>query len=177
MLIRNSFTRLLSSKPIQSISVKELCECAGINRGTFYSHYKDVYELRDIIEEEMLEDFKKAMQPLLSCGDDLTPVKITAGIFQCIKDNSDLCIVTLGPYGDKQFLLKLINIGRQTCMESYTKYFEKASHKKLEYYYAFASAGCIGLLQKWLDEGLAAPAEEIAQAAEEFMMGGLKYLK
>ena len=62
-------------------------------------------------------------------------------------------------------------------MEGYAKYFEKASPKKLEYYYAFASMGCIGLLQKWLDEGMVASAEEIAQAAEEFMTGGLEYLK
>ncbi len=159
MLIRKSFTKLLSLKPIQSISVKELCEEAGINRGTFYTHYKDLYDLRDSIEEEALDDFKEAMKPLLA-EDGPNPVKVTAG-----------------PYGDKLFLLKLLNIGRQTCMDSYTKYFEKASPKKLEYYYAFASMGCIGLLQKWLDEGMVAPAEEIAQAAEEFMTGGLEYLK
>lgn len=65
MLIRKSFTKLLSLKPIQSISVKELCEEAGINRGTFYTHYKDLYDLRDSIEEEALDDFKEAMKPLL----------------------------------------------------------------------------------------------------------------
>lgn len=92
------------------------------------------------------------MKPLLG-EDGINPVKVTAGIFQFLKDNSDLCIVTLGPYGDKLFLLKLLNIGRQTCMEGYAKYFEKASPKKLEYYYAFASMGCIGLLQNgWMRE-------------------------
>ena len=35
MLIRKAFTDLLKQKPIQSISIKELCESAGINRGTF----------------------------------------------------------------------------------------------------------------------------------------------
>ena len=39
LLLRRAFTDLLEQKPIQSISVKELCERAGINRGTFYSHY------------------------------------------------------------------------------------------------------------------------------------------
>lgn len=38
MLIRRAFTTLLRQKPIQSISVKELCELAEINRGTFYAH-------------------------------------------------------------------------------------------------------------------------------------------
>lgn len=36
-LIREAFTGLLKQKPIQSISIKELCEVAGINRGTFYA--------------------------------------------------------------------------------------------------------------------------------------------
>ena len=35
MLIRRAFTDLLRSKPIQSINIRELCERAGINRGTF----------------------------------------------------------------------------------------------------------------------------------------------
>lgn len=35
MLIRRAFTDLLGQKPIESISVKELCAAAGINRGTF----------------------------------------------------------------------------------------------------------------------------------------------
>ena len=45
MLIRQAFTSLLKEKPVQSISVKELCERAGINRGTFYAHYTDIYDL------------------------------------------------------------------------------------------------------------------------------------
>ena len=35
MLIRKALMELLSKKPIQSISIKELCETAAINRGTF----------------------------------------------------------------------------------------------------------------------------------------------
>ena len=34
-LIRRAFTDLLANKPIESVSVKELCQAAGINRGTF----------------------------------------------------------------------------------------------------------------------------------------------
>lgn len=43
MLIRREFLELLRTKPMQSISIKELCTAAGINRGTFYSHYTDIY--------------------------------------------------------------------------------------------------------------------------------------
>lgn len=178
MLIRKALTALLSQKPIQSISVKELCDEAGINRGTFYTHYTDIYDLLSKIEEEMLRDFQEALQPLLeSKAEDLTPLKITTGIFNCIKENADLCIVTLGPYGDKKFAARLLAMGRERCIESYSKYFEGATKKQIEYYYAFVSSGCIGLLEKWLNDGMTSSAEEIAQVAESIMMSGIHFLK
>ena len=45
--IKKAFIDLLMVKPIYCIKVKEVCENAGINRGTFYLHYKDIYDLLD----------------------------------------------------------------------------------------------------------------------------------
>ena len=165
MLIRKAFMELLRQKPLTSISVKELCELAGINRGTFYSHYQDVYDLLEQLEQEMMNDFQKALEPLLEAKP-FHPVEISTGIFRCLQDNSDLCTVTLGDYGDKRFARRLLNIGREKCMEAY-----------LEYYYAFVSEGCIGLLRKWLEDGMTGPAEEIARMAEEIMLHGLGFLE
>lgn len=44
--IRDGFLRLLAEKPIEKISVTEICREADINRGTFYAHYSDPYELK-----------------------------------------------------------------------------------------------------------------------------------
>lgn len=178
LLLRKAFMELLRKKSIQNISIKELCETAGVNRGTFYTHYTDIYDLRDQIEEEMLQDFEKSLEPIKQFGHErLTLVRITAAVFQCLKDNSDLCTVTLGDYGDKAFALKLVNLGREKCIAAYSKYFRDASPKKLEYYYAFVSSGCIGLLQKWLADGMTSSAEEMARIAEGIMMQGIKFLQ
>ena len=78
LLIRKAFMELLHVKPIQSISIKELCDNAGINRGTFYTHYKDIYDLLEQIEREMLEDFEKALAPLLDTNErEFNPVEIS----------------------------------------------------------------------------------------------------
>lgn len=178
MLIRKAFTTLLEQKPIQDISIKELCGLAGINRGTFYAHYTDIYDLLSQLEEEMFADFEKALEPLLAAKDQrLNPVEISTEIFQCLKDNSDLCTVTLGDYGDKRFALRLINLGRERCIETYSRHFEGVSQKKIEYFYAFVSSGCIGMLQKWLADGMSTPAHELAQMAECLMLEGLGFLK
>ena len=37
--IHDALTELMAEKQFRSITVKELCDVAGINRGTFYLHY------------------------------------------------------------------------------------------------------------------------------------------
>lgn len=179
MLIRKAFTELLAEKPLQSISIKELCDHAGIHRSTFYTHYKDIYDLKKQLEDEMLQDFLEVLSPLISSQESaaFNPVEISTEIFQCLKDNSDICIMTLSEYGDKSFAEKLINIGREKCMSAYSKYFQGATRQQIEYYYAYTCAGCIGLLRKWLDEGMQASAAEIARTAESLMMNGIGFLK
>ena len=48
--IKNAFIELRSRKPLEKITVKELCESARINKSTFYAHYKDIYDLSDAME-------------------------------------------------------------------------------------------------------------------------------
>ena len=68
MLIRRAFTDLLRVKPVQSISIKELCEKAGVNRGTFYAHYASVHDLLKQMEDEMLAEIGEALARPAAAG-------------------------------------------------------------------------------------------------------------
>lgn len=173
MLIRRAFTDLLRSKPIQSITIRELCERAGINRGTFYCHYTDIYDLLHQMEEEMLEDFNKALEPLLSAGgESFHPVDISTEIFQCLKDNSDICAVTLGPYGDKEFLAKLINLGRDRCFGSYAQYFKDATPSRSPISTRSSAPAAWGCCSSgWTTDDH--PAAKSPQMAENIMLYGM----
>lgn len=50
--IKNAFIELRAKKPLEKITVKELCAEACINKSTFYSHYADIYALSEAIERE-----------------------------------------------------------------------------------------------------------------------------
>jgi len=52
--LRSCLSILLETKKIQNITVKELAQMADINRGTFYLHYKDVYDLLEHIQKDFL---------------------------------------------------------------------------------------------------------------------------
>ncbi|EKC69722.1 TetR family HTH transcriptional regulator [human gut metagenome] len=50
---RMHLSNCVPGKPLEKITVKELCESARINKSTFYAHYKDIYDLSDAMEEEV----------------------------------------------------------------------------------------------------------------------------
>ena len=50
--IKNAFIELRAKKPLEKITVKELCGLAMINKSTFYSHYEDIYALSEAMEQE-----------------------------------------------------------------------------------------------------------------------------
>lgn len=53
--IINAFIELRSKKPLEKITIKELSELAFINKATFYSHYKDIYDLSEQLENETID--------------------------------------------------------------------------------------------------------------------------
>lgn len=53
--IANAFLELRKQKPLEKITVKELSELAYINKATFYTHYGDIFDLADQMENELLE--------------------------------------------------------------------------------------------------------------------------
>lgn len=52
--ILNAFIELRSKKELERITIKELAELACINKATFYQHYKDIYDLSEKLEIEVL---------------------------------------------------------------------------------------------------------------------------
>ena len=115
MLIRKEFTELLKTKPVQSITVREICERTGINRSTFYNHYTDVYDLLEQIERDMLAELGENLKTI-EPEDDLMPISLFKGIFGFLMENSDMCVIMLGENGDKRFVYKMLEMGMENCL-------------------------------------------------------------
>lgn len=59
--IKNAFLELRSRKPLEKITVKELCVLARINKSTFYAHYQDIYALSETLEKEVVDSILKSI--------------------------------------------------------------------------------------------------------------------
>ena len=54
--ITNAFIAIRSKKPLERITVKELCEKAEVSKATFYLHYHDIYDLSDTLQQNVIKD-------------------------------------------------------------------------------------------------------------------------
>ena len=54
--LENSLKKLLLQKPLNKITINDITEDCGINRMTFYYHFRDIY---DLVEWVCLEDAKR----------------------------------------------------------------------------------------------------------------------
>lgn len=59
--IKKAFIELRAQKSLEKITVKEISERAMINKATFYTHYKDIYDLQEQLEDEVVVNVIKQM--------------------------------------------------------------------------------------------------------------------
>ena len=69
-MIIDSFLRILEQKPINKITVTEICNAADLSRATFYANYAGVYDLLEQTENDFQSMVTEAVLSVGSSGID-----------------------------------------------------------------------------------------------------------
>ena len=56
IFMKAALLELMKETEFEKITVKRICERAGVNRGTFYSHYTDIYSMWDEAEDYLSKE-------------------------------------------------------------------------------------------------------------------------
>lgn len=108
--MNDALVSLLSKKTFEYISVKDVCEVAGVNRSTFYLHYSNTADLLDEVIDRLNESFnehlntdenqktiiqKKELDELYFINDDyllpyLSFIKENKNVYKALKNNPDV---------------------------------------------------------------------------------------
>ncbi|MCR5397437.1 MAG: TetR/AcrR family transcriptional regulator [Lachnospiraceae bacterium] len=60
--LREAYLGLLLEKGETKITVNEVLQKADLSRGTFYAHYKDIDDLHNAVEEQLIERWRKTFK-------------------------------------------------------------------------------------------------------------------
>ena len=162
-LLRQALTRLMQQKDFQSITVTDVVREADINRGTFYAHYRDVYDLREKIESEMIADFRGMIDDIhLNGGGSLHPVLMRAVDY--LEENREIVTTLLRVSGAEGFSKKLIHVIEECRMES-------VPCRGVEDVYVarFIATGVVGMFERWVAESQPLPKNELIALMEHIL--------
>ena len=148
--IRNAFAQLLSRKPLDEITVKDIAATADINRKTFYNYYSGVYQIIDEIENQMISsldllvsdvDFKEAMQNPRILFEKMTTV---------LYDDLDFYGHLLKIDRNVSLVSKITGLLKEKVKSAFSSQIEVDSGK-LDVMVDYAISGMIGVYQSWVN--------------------------
>jgi AcrR family transcriptional regulator len=162
-VLADSLVELMKDAPFAKITVKELCEKADINRATFYTHYRGLYDLLRQIEDETIGYFEDMLKKYETRRSKREVQEMLEEMFNFIASNSDSLKILLSENGDIDFQKKVFR--RFVQKEQITKYFSEMpiQPELYAYWYAFIVNGVIGLIQHWLKNNMSIPVSELAK--------------
>ncbi|WP_407889213.1 TetR/AcrR family transcriptional regulator [Levilactobacillus sp. N40-8-2] len=144
-VIQETVLSLLESKPINAISVTEVCTQADVNRTTFYRYYTDIYDCVESIEKA----FVAGLHPL----EGATPSQALEHLLTAF-------------YEDKKLSNLVFIEGRTDLLKRMQELIAHTGPKPphiADYQGVYIGAGLQNILKKWVKDGMPESPHKLTQ--------------
>lgn len=155
--IKQALTILLTEEKFEDITVSKITRKSGINRGTFYLHYIDKYDLMEQLKAETLGAIKAILT-----DNQLSPRQIIQAALDYMKSDFNFlyaifrCHYVNFSATIKEFLVSVIDLtpnGREHTVQ----YFQIPETYAIE----VLAASIEGIISLWLTQGAQESTEEL----------------
>ena len=169
--LREAFIALVEERGIDGFSVGDLCTSAGLNRGTFYNHFRDKESLLASFEDEVIEGLGGVLakfqsiklRELAACSLTHRPLPMLVELYDYLREEGPFLHAMLGPGGDARFGMRL----REAVCDRFVR---SLLHERYQndpsaftrYYISFYSGAYLGVISEWIDSGMTETSEEMA---------------
>lgn len=177
-LLKESLIQLMQEKEFMNISVREVTERADLNRGTFYLHYQDTRHLLQDIENETLLEFQQMLDQYREAPQKRSLMPMLNPLIDYVSENAGICRILFENSAAIDFLSRLREGIHENGQKIIQELFPDTEGAVVDYFFEFITCGLIGLMKQWLDSGQALPKEQLAEIADQAVLGtALQLLK
>ena len=184
-MIRDSLIELIMEKGFNAITVKDLTSKADINRGTFYLHYQDKYDLLEQCENEIIHEIEQIGKAIHHLNPKETynqsfreePFPFAIKLFEYFRDHADFIKVILGSQANPSFQLKLKKVLKLNMLQHIEKKINKEELMiPVEFLPAYVISAYIGVIQHWLENGMEHTPREMSLILAKLTILGPGYV-
>ena len=151
---------LMNQFPFEKITVKTICDRAGVNRSTFYAHYTDIYDMI----EQMENNLRKELMEGYPVPGKVKPLSVESFLpfLVFIRNHRDfyrIALKTRREFPIKQGFEPLWNqIIKPLCLKAGIM-----SEKEMMFYWIGFQAGFTMILKYWVENDCKESAEQLAE--------------
>lgn len=176
LLMDEALIALLEVKDLEYITVKEICEKAGVNRSTFYLHYETVADLAneamEMVNNRFQSYFTQSSEGLIN---KISDIELNELVFitrahlrpylQFIYDNKNVYRASLNSPNGMQVNARYKHL-KGHILEPILERFEVPDIFR-KYYIAYYIEGITAIIKEWLNTNCQDSIEAVAAVIEE----------
>ena len=163
-LLQEALLRLMNRKPLDKISITELCDEAGINRTTFYRHYYTPHDVLLSMELDFINRFISSVN-----FENAKDIKtFTEELLTYLYENSELLKIFI-KNNSADDLIQLINYMYEKIIEEKNSFAVISDVENLRLISSYIIGGGYFMLQCWLSEDIQKTPKEISELILSFM--------
>lgn len=157
-LITQAFIKLLGSKTFDKITINDISDEAMINRATFYSHFKDKFDLFENIIDKFLGDFADVLDTENLVEENAINVKKIEGaltkFYDFVNENPDLAKIFI-THSNKEILSKRLLM---ILSERYSEIFDSLDVRNedlkipTDFVVSYITSIFIGTVNWWIEQ-------------------------
>lgn len=174
-----AFIELLGKKDFEYITVKEICEKAGVNRSTFYLHYETIADLlgesMEYLDRQFFSYFTEDSKNFVSQIPSMKPEELNfvnahflVPYLNYVKDNQKVFQATIAHpealRANERYTLLYKHV-IDPVMDKYN-----VPHDKRIYYNTFFLHGMIAVIREWVRQDCKTSPEEVADIIESLVI-------
>ena len=181
--IKRALIELIGEKGFDALTVSDITRKAQINRGTFYLHFVDKYDMLEKLEDELIASLEEALLAKSpghaenAC--DLFPYETILAALAMAADDFDFVRAISGRGGDPDFSSRLKRIIEGLLAQGLARTrttLRDDAEMPLEYSRELAISHVLAIINLWLERGGSESPEQVARmvcAAKDVCPSGL----
>lgn len=181
--IKIALIELLEYQNFDTVTVKDLTTKANINRGTFYAHFQDKYDLMSQYQDEIMMELRSIVHDNYSSVlhsvhvKNIVPQKVIISIFSYFRKNKRILRVLFGLNGDSKFQDKMKDFIWETVFQDSSEAILNKSQFLVptEYFISYVTSAHFGIIQKWLSNDCQESPEKMAEIITIMTIKGPMY--
>lgn len=171
--LKNAFWDIYSEKPLKSITVNEVASRAGYNRSTFYTYYKDIYDILEQTEEEILKMLENGRTVKFNMVDRAEYQKSMMNFGDFFKKNQKCLTILFGENGDPKLSCRIWNMTREKLIEDISGIDNKLDPVMYKYVAEYIVNSHAGAVMMWLRNGCDIPFEQLVDILFSMTSSGI----